>query len=106
MRLSKVYVRFFRSFSYDFARRMHPKATPRPWEMVDGIWFPFIKVDLDPEVTAVVGANESGKSHLIKAIRCALTGDEIRRRDFCRYSSSYSVEQGRSEHPTLVRSWS
>lgn len=78
---------------------MHPKATPRPWEMVDGTWFPFIAVDLDPEVTAVVGANESGKSHLIKAIRCALTGEGIRRRDFCRYSASYSVEEGKVRNP-------
>ena len=99
MRLSKVYVRFFRSFNYDFARRMHPNATPQPWEMVDGTWFPFIAVDLDPEVTAVVGANESGKSHLIKAIRCALTGQGIRRRDFCRYSASYSVEEGKVRDP-------
>jgi len=78
---------------------MHPKATPQPGEIVDGSWFPFIAVDLDPEVTAVVGANESGKSHLVRAIRCALTGDEIRRRDFCRYSSSYSVEQGKVRKP-------
>lgn len=99
MRLSKVYVRFFRSFNYDFARKMHPGATPQPWEMIDGTWFPFIAVDLDAEVTAVVGANESGKSHLIKAIRCALTGDQIRRRDFCRYSASYSVEEGKVRKP-------
>jgi hypothetical protein len=106
MRLTKVHLRFFRSFNYDFvgkARRKGPGAT---WEMIDGVWFPFIDVDLDEDVTAVVGANESGKSHLIAAIWFALTGADsekkpISRRDFCRYSTSYSVEQGKVRKPDV-----
>ena len=47
MRLSKVYVRFFRSFNYDFVRKADPKATPETWEMLGEAWFPFIVVDLE-----------------------------------------------------------
>jgi len=54
----------------------------------DGQWWPFISVPLDRVMTAIVGANESGKSHLIHAIVCALTGEGIDRRDFCRYSAT------------------
>jgi hypothetical protein len=53
----------------------------------------------NPAVTAVVGANESGKSHLIEAVKQGLTGDGIDRGDFCRYSSLFSVETGRVRLP-------
>lgn len=106
MHLTKVHLRFFRSFNYDFVRKADRRATPASWELVDGVWFPFIEVDLDREVTAVVGANESGKSHLIAAIWFALTGADpdgkaISRRDFCRYSTSYSVERGKVRKPDV-----
>ncbi|RUP00864.1 MAG: hypothetical protein EKK34_32145 [Mycobacterium sp.] len=42
-------------------------------------------------MTAVVGANESGKSQLLTAVTAALTGEPIARSDFCRYSELYSV---------------
>ena len=106
MRLTKVHLRFFRSFNYDFVGKARRKGPGAPWEMVDGVPFPFIDVDLDENVTAVVGANESGKSHLIAAIWFALTGFDsggkpISRRDFCRYSTSYSVEQGKVRKPDV-----
>jgi hypothetical protein len=101
IRLTKLYVRFFRSFNFDYERKANPRAEAKPWEMVDGAWFPFVRVDLDPDVTAVVGANESGKSHLIDALKQALTGEGINRRDFCRYSALFSVEAGYDRLPDL-----
>jgi energy-coupling factor transporter ATP-binding protein EcfA2 len=101
MRLTRLYVRFFRSFNFDYERKADPKAKPLPWEQVDDGWFPFIRIDLDGAVTAVVGANESGKSHLIAAIKQALTGEGISRSDFCRYSSLFSVETGKERRPDL-----
>ena len=99
MRATKVYVRFFRSFNYDSDRKADESADRHPWEMVDGIWYPFVRVPLDVSVTAVVGANESGKTHLIDAIDRALTGERIERGDFCRYSDLYEVEKGTRRHP-------
>ena len=99
MRVTKLYVRFFRSFNYDYERKANPKAKAKPWEYLDDAWYPFIRIDLDPVVTAVVGANESGKSHLIEAIKHALTGEQIDHRDFCRYSALFSVETGKVRSP-------
>jgi hypothetical protein len=68
---------FVRSFNFDHERKADRKAKPRDWEMVGDGWFPFVRVDLDAAVTAVVGANESGKSHLVEAVKQALTGHGI-----------------------------
>jgi predicted ATPase len=99
VRLTKLYVRFFRSFNFDYERKAHREAEPKDWEMVGDSWFPFVRIDFDEAVTAVVGANESGKSHLIEAIKRAQTGERIDRRDFCRYSSLFSVETDRMRVP-------
>ena len=99
MKATRIYVRFFRSFNYDYERKAHPDARPLNWEKIGEAWFPFIRIDLDEVVTAVVGANESGKSHLIDAIQRALTGEDIHRSDFCRYSSLFSVELGELRVP-------
>jgi hypothetical protein len=101
MRLRRLHVRFFRSFNFDYERKAHRDAEPKDWEMIDGAWYPFVRVDLDPAVTAVVGANESGKSHLIDALKKALTGEGISRSDFCRYSALFSVETGQVRLPDL-----
>jgi predicted ATPase len=54
---------------------------------------------LDREITAVVGANEAGKSQLLTALKAALSGEGIERSDFCRYSELYSVSTGRVRLP-------
>jgi hypothetical protein len=99
MLLTRVLVRFYRSFNFD----QEAKATRRTeyaWEVIEGRgWFPFVEIDVDPEVTAVVGANESGKSHLIGATLRALSGHDIASADFCRYSQLYSVEVGEIRSP-------
>lgn len=99
MLLTRVLVRFYRSFNFD----QEAKATRKNeygWEVIEGAgWFPFVEIDVDPEVTAVVGANESGKSHLIGATLRALSGERISSVDFCRYSQMYSVEVGEIRSP-------
>jgi predicted ATPase len=102
LRLARIYVRFFKSFNYDYERKAHRSATPYEWEKVGDRWFPFVDIPFDPVVTAVVGANESGKSHLIAAIQQGLTGKGIKRDDFCRYSPLYSVENDRRRDPDIA----
>ncbi len=46
MYLKTVLIRFFKSFNYDFLRKHHPNAQPDPWELIDGAWFPFVRVPL------------------------------------------------------------
>lgn len=99
MRLHRLYVRFYKSFNYDYERKAHPKAKPLAWEQTDRGWFPYVRIDIDPTITAVVGANEAGKSHLLDAIKKLLSGSGIERRDFCRYSNLYSVETGSMRTP-------
>lgn len=91
MKLIRIDVRFFRSFNYDFERKAREDREPAPWEDREP-WFPFVRVPLEPDITAIVGANESGKSQLLHAVQAALTGRPIRREDFCRYSEMYSVQ--------------
>ncbi|MUG93827.1 hypothetical protein F7734_15970 [Scytonema sp. UIC 10036] len=57
-----------------------------PWDDIDGKFYPYVRIPIDPKVTTIVGANESGKTHLLSAIRKGITGKEIQYEDFCRYS--------------------
>ena len=98
MKLTRIDVRFFRSFNYDFERKVREESTPSSWEEQEP-WYPFVRVPLEPDITAIVGANESGKSQLLLAVEAALTGKPIRREDFCRYSEEYSVQEGEIRLP-------
>ena len=94
MFISSVYIRFYRSFNFDYIRADDSRATPSPWDLRgDDLFYPFVKVELEKDVTAVVGANESGKSQLLSAIKCGLTGENIERGDFCRYSRFFAVDE-------------
>lgn len=88
MKLTTVYARFFRSLNFDFIRRSSSLYVPDPWDEAPGGggFYPFVKIALDPSVTTIVGANESGKSQVLEAIELGLTGEKIIPRDFCRYS--------------------
>ncbi|WP_181062765.1 ATP-dependent endonuclease [Pseudoclavibacter sp. RFBG4] len=98
MKLNRIDVRFFRSFNFDFERKAREGQAPASWEESEP-WYPFVRVPLENDITAIVGANEAGKSQLLKAIQAALTGDPIRREDFCRYSEEYSVQANQIRLP-------
>ncbi len=92
MKVAAVYVRFYRAFNFNFIRKNKDNAVPNHWDNYDGMFFPYVKIPLDDEVTSVVGANESGKSQLLYAIECAL-GAEVAGPDaFCRYSQFFTVD--------------
>ena len=63
MILRTAYVRFYRAFNLNYLRKRHSDAKLDPWDqMDDGTFYPYVRLEVDPEFTAVVGANESGKS--------------------------------------------
>jgi hypothetical protein len=99
MRITKAYVRFYKSFNYDYERKFARASKPDPWELLDDAWYPYVRLDLESSVTTIVGANESGKSHLLDSIEKLITGQSIERSDFCRYSHFFSVEQGQRRSP-------
>ncbi len=94
MILRTAYVRFFRAFNYDFLRNRHHGYEPDLWDrMEDGTNYPYISLEIDPKLTAVVGANESGKSQLLQAIEHALGTKKSVPADFCRYSDYFTVAE-------------
>jgi predicted ATPase len=105
MKLHTLYARFYKSFNFDHLRKAHHGAEQQPWEMYEGMWFPYIQVQIDSRVTTIVGANESGKSHLLSAIEKAISGEEFMQRDLCRYSPFFNVERGQLCWPHLGLSW-
>ncbi len=131
MRLEAIFARFYKSFNvnhqrqYLYTNNKHTKPgkqkkeiKQQPWEIIkteDGdLWFPFIEVPIEQQITAVVGANESGKSHLLTAIESAITGKytgsdyrerELSPRDFCRYSDRFLITADKSRIPDFVTEW-
>ncbi|MDE0375153.1 MAG: AAA family ATPase [bacterium] len=94
MKLRTVYIRFFRAFNFDYLRANHSQAVAYPWDTTeDGRFYPYIRLDIDPELTCIVGANESGKSQLLQAIECAMGTRRPKPSDFCRYSSYFTVSE-------------
>ncbi len=106
MYLKNVYIRFYKSFNFDYLRKFNPNVTDRyPWEKLDDKWYPYVQVPIDETITTVVGENESGKTHLLSAIEKGITGKEIEREDFCRYSQFFAVEQGKMKWPDFGFEW-
>lgn len=101
MRIREVWIRFYKSFNYDYELRAHPDAEKKAWQSTSEGWLPHVRVPLESDITAVVGANESGKSHLLDAITIVLTGKGLLQRDFCRYSTLFSVERGQRLFPEV-----
>lgn len=99
MKMTRLYVRFYKSFNFDYERKADSAAPRHGWEHFEGRWFPYVRVPLDPMITAVVGANESGKSHLLDAVKILISGGPIERSDFCRYSEFYSVARDQMRAP-------
>lgn len=105
MKLSMVYARFYKSFNFDHHRKAHPDAQARPWETIQGDWYPYVEIPIHALVTTVVGANESGKSHLLNAIEIAISGQGFRHQDLCRYCDFFNVERGNDFWPHLGVAW-
>ncbi|MFD3438805.1 AAA family ATPase [Streptomyces sp. NPDC058685] len=99
MRITRIYVRFYKSFNYDYERKFAPNSNPDPWEMLGDAWYPYVRLELEASITTIVGANESGKSHLLDSVEKLITGRNIDRSDFCRYSQFFSVEIGQRRFP-------
>jgi ABC-type cobalamin/Fe3+-siderophores transport system ATPase subunit len=105
MRISHVLLRRYKSFNVsltEFADR-RADSVKRPWNALGygdiGHAFAFIEIPTEPDITTIVGANESGKSHLLSAISKVVTGEggptDLHRRygrtDLCHFSSSDSA---------------
>jgi predicted ATPase len=101
VRIRKVLVRWYKSFNYDYELKFAPKSKKKDWQVTADGWLPHVTVSLEHDITAVVGANESGKSHLLDAIHIVLSGQEHSRRDFCRYSTLFSVEKDKRLYPEV-----
>ena len=106
MKLSMVFARFYKSFNFDHYRKAHPSAVPQPWEMVGDEWYPYVEVSVHDRITTIVGANESGKSHLLGAIEKAISGEGFQHQDLCRYCAFFNVERGNDFWPHLGVAWS
>lgn len=105
MHLKTVFIRFYKSFNDDFLRKNDDRVKPKPWEKIDEAFYPYIEVPIENQITTVVGANESGKSHLLSAIEKAITGKKIERSDFCRYSPFFTVKQNELKYPDFGTEW-
>lgn len=101
MRIREVWIRFYKSFNFDYELKATPGSKAKPWQQLEDGWMPHVRVPIETDITAVVGANESGKTHLLDAIRIALTGEGLLQRDFCRSSSLFSVEHGSRLYPEV-----
>jgi hypothetical protein len=90
--ISRVLIRFYKSFNFDYLRQTDARYKAAPWDRTPGGFdYPFVDVPLESSITAIVGANESGKTQLLRAIKHALTGEHIAPEDFCRYSEFFVV---------------
>ncbi len=74
MRLKTIFIRFYKSFNDDFLRKNDNRVKPKPWETIGDMFYPYIEVPIEQKITTIVGANESGKSHLLSAIEKAISG--------------------------------
>ena len=113
MRLKSVFVRFYKSFNYDHVRKIKEGITRKPWEFINSQFYPYVEISIDAKITTIVGANESGKSHLLSAIEKGITGSStsggrkrpIGRRDFCRYSQFFASTKGGPRTPNFGFEW-
>ena len=107
MKVATVLLRWYKSFNVNYMNYPDRRSgvAHRPWNRLgrladDDDAFPFIEIPLEDDITTVVGANESGKSHLLSAISKVLTGKGIpdakgnpgkySRTDLCHYTEPRS----------------
>ena len=80
MILKNVFLRWYKSFNEAFGI----DREPMPWDKFENDKFPYVIIPIDELVTTIVGANESGKSHLLSAVSKTLkrNGLDLDRRIF------------------------
>lgn len=102
MWISGVLLRWYKSFNTRYEGYSdHSSAKPLQRDKYDGGIFPYVHIPLDSRITTVVGANESGKSHLLSAISKVFTGhgnaDDYEQtyaiQDICRYCAFEELEK-------------
>ncbi|MFO1042840.1 MAG: AAA family ATPase [Planctomycetaceae bacterium] len=101
MKASAVLLRWYKSFNINYLGYddRQPDVVKRPWNCIaspTSTAFRFIEIPLRPDVTTIVGGNESGKSHLLSGLRKVIHGDgipeadgasEFNVTDLCHYAS-------------------
>ncbi|MBX3398677.1 MAG: AAA family ATPase, partial [Gemmataceae bacterium] len=99
MKLSTILLRWYKSFHLNYREPYDKGETKRyrPWNdlalsFAEAHEFPFIEIPIEQDITTVVGANESGKSHLLNAISKVVNGkgvsssESFARTDLCHYA--------------------
>ncbi len=83
MKISRVLLRWYKSFNinyYGYDDRRHG-VQRRPWNSIgleeDVDSYRFVEIPIHGSITTIVGANESGKSHLLSAISKVMRGAGI-----------------------------
>jgi hypothetical protein len=52
MLLRAVYIRFYKSFNFDYLRKYDRKLeTERAWELLDGFFYPYVRIPVDERIT-------------------------------------------------------
>jgi predicted ATP-dependent endonuclease of OLD family len=100
MKITKVLLRWYKSFNINYTGYTDRRddILSRPWnrfhdnEQDQTVEYQFIEIPIEEDITTIVGANESGKSHLLSAIYKVLTGydwddkSQFNRTDLCYYA--------------------
>lgn len=99
MKLTRVLLRWYKSFHLNYRGVTDKGETEgfRPWNKISPNFapdaeFPFIEIPVESDITTIVGANESGKSHLLNAISKIIRGkgldgkQDFQRTDLCHYA--------------------
>src|SRR5947209_3009890 len=97
MTLTKVLLRWYRSFNVNYNQYPDRRPQIHPWnnlaiENKSAASYPFIEIPIERDITTIVGANESGKSHLLDAVSKVITGHGLQaeftyeRTDLCHFA--------------------
>jgi energy-coupling factor transporter ATP-binding protein EcfA2 len=100
VKLTRLLLRWYKSFHFNH-RGLHEKgevSSSRPWNQLyaptaPNVEYQFIEIPIEKDITTIVGANESGKSHLLNAISKVVQGSGLgdsqafSKTDLCHYAS-------------------
>lgn len=101
MWVSRLYLRWYKSFNTRYHGYVEDSYLPKPWELRTDELFPFVEIPLERQITTIVGANEAGKSHLLSATEKIFKGhstSEIGNEKYdshhiCRYCAIDGLEE-------------